>query len=93
VSKLPDNDAEPMDEISGSNLKRAYSRREESQRGVSLAMCGLRTSIKYVCSALAIWSSAQAEKTDIFTITWAFELRPLRSPIAAVSDSPMRLLI
>jgi hypothetical protein len=88
VSRLPDNDAEPIDEISGSNLNRAYSRRDESQSGVSLAMCGLSTSTRYACSELAICSSAHAEKTDILTITCAFELRPFRSPIAALSDSP-----
>lgn len=92
VSRLPESDAEPMEEvISGSNLRRAYSRSDASQRGVSLAICGLSTSAKYVCSALAICNSAQAEKTAILTMTWAFELSPFKSPIAAVSDSPKRL--
>jgi hypothetical protein len=38
VSKLPDSDAEPIDEMSGSNLSRAYSRSEASQSGVRRAM-------------------------------------------------------
>lgn len=89
VSKLPDNEAEPIeDEMSGSNLKRAYSRSDANHSGVSLAICGFSTSTRYVCSALAICSSAQAEKTDILTMTCELELSPLRSPIAAVSLSP-----
>ena len=90
VSRLPDKDAEPIeDEMSGSNLSRAYSLSDASQSGVSFAMCGLKTWIKYVCSVLAIWSSAHAENTDILTMTAAFELRPRRSPIAAASVSPV----
>jgi len=88
VSRLPDKDADPIEEMSGSNLNRAYSRRDDSQSGVSLAMCGFSTSTRYDCSELAICNSAQAEKTDILTMTWAFELKPFRSPIAALSDSP-----
>lgn len=91
VSRLPDKEADPIDEeMSGSNLSRAYSRNDASHSGVNFAICGLRTSIKYVCSALAIWSSAHAENTDIFTMTAAFELSPLKSPMAAVSVAPIR---
>ena len=90
MSKLPDRDADPTEEeMSGSNLKRAYSLNDASQRGVNFAMCGLKTSTKYVCSVLAICNSAQAENTAILTMTCAFELRPLRSPMAADSDSPI----
>jgi len=78
------------EEISGSNLSRAYSRKDSNHSGVNLAMCGFRTSTRYVCSALAICSSAHAEKTAILTMTCEFELKPLRSPIAAVSDSPVK---
>lgn len=88
VSKLPDNDADPIDEISGSNLNRAYSLNDASHNGVRRAICGFSTSTRYFCSALAICSSAHAENTDILTMTAAFELRPFKSPMAAASVSP-----
>jgi hypothetical protein len=91
VSKLPDKDADPMDdEISGSKRRRAYSLNEANHNGVSLAICGFKTFTRYVCSALAICSSAHAENTAILTMTCEFELNPFKSPIAAVSDSPTK---
>ena len=51
----------------------------------------MRTPTRYFCSALAICSSAHAEKTDILTITAALELRPFKSPIAAASVSPVHV--
>lgn len=87
-SRLPETAApDPVVEISGSKRRRAYSRSEASHSGVSFARWGLRTSTRYFCSEEAICNSAQAEKIDILTITKAFELRPLRSPIVAVSES------
>jgi hypothetical protein len=88
-SRLPESVAGPDEvvEISGSKRSRANSRSDASQSGVSVAMCGLSTSTKYFCSALAICNSAHAEKIAIFTMTKALELSPFRSPMAALSDS------
>jgi hypothetical protein len=93
-SRFPESVAGPDDvvEMSGSKRRRANSRREASHRGVSFAICGLRTSTKYLCSALAICNSAHAEKMAILTITSAFELSPLRSPIDALSESAFESL-
>ena len=73
--------------MSGSNLNLANSCSDDSQRGVSFAICGFTTASRYLCSELATCSSAQAEKIAILTMTWALELRPLNSPIAADSES------
>src|SRR5215472_11347362 len=92
MSRLPDSEVGlEVVEMSGSKRKREYSLREVSHNGVRFARCGFRTSTRYFCSLLAICSSAQAEKTDILTMTSAFELRPFKSPIEADSDSVAKL--
>jgi hypothetical protein len=87
VSRFPDREPEPAKDIemSGSNLSLANSLNDISHSGVSLAILGFKASTRYFRSELATWSSAQAEKMDIFTMTMAFALRPLNSPMEALS--------
>lgn len=88
VSRLSEGDVwAVLLEMSGSNLSLANSCSDDNQRGVSFPTCGFTTASRYVCSVLATCSSAQAEKIAILTITWALELRPFNSPIAADSES------
>lgn len=85
--------ADPCEEPSGSNLRRAYSLNDDSHRGVSFFKCGSRMALRYFCSWLDICSDAHAENTASFTMTSAPELRFLRSPIAPVSESSVQILV
>lgn len=78
-------------EISGSNLNRANSCKDDNHNGVSLAMCGSIKATRYAWSVLATWSSAHADKTAILIIVCAFALRPRRSPTVVSLLSPTRL--